>query len=117
MNIGYNTKGGKKVTRSQAIRRHRKMWRWLAEHPGKEKHDWPGWEENGGPYRDDWAHCFLCSYAVSVVGEDSGRVACEECPLKWPDPKGTCTPLLAAWARREKGIAKQIAELPVRRRR
>ena len=101
-------------TRGSRIRAHRKMWRWLAENPKMNKWQWPKWKSNGGKYPDQPLDCFLC-----------GGV-CGECPLVWPG--GLCTRhkgsvgLFSLWVRTSleetrAHLAKQIAELPVRKER
>lgn len=101
-------------TRGQNIRAHRRMWRWLSENPKMEKLAWPGWENNGGRYPCQFASCFLCGGS------------CKLCPLVWPGGEccidtGKGSGLFSQWLRRPFGskerakIAKQIAELSVRR--
>lgn len=95
-------------TRGARIKAHRKMWRWLAENPQKQKDEWPGWIWNGGGYAEEAAHCFLCHYP------------CRECPLIWLDLRTLCiTSFHRRWTMCESSeersrLAKQIAELPVR---
>jgi len=101
-------------TRGQRIRAHRKMWQWLSENPKVSKGSWPGWEANRGRYPNQFADCFLC------------KDGCKLCPLIWPG-SGICLEtregngLFSKWSRSFWGskerakIAKQIAELPVRR--
>lgn len=100
------------LTRERAIEEHRKMWRWLAEHPEKKKWDYLLDET---PILNDLINirnmCFLCTYT---------KEKCNCCPLDWG--AACCCKddgLIARWnnARsiREKAtFAKQIAELPER---
>lgn len=101
------------MTRNQAIRRHRILWRWLAENPEASKSQWPGWELNGGKYEETDADCFLCEFAQR----------CGDCPLEWPG--GRCLSPGSPFVKRDKrgttkkeraNLAKQIAELPIRRK-
>ena len=103
---------------------HRELWNWLADNSTKDKHDWPGWKDNGGKYTDAWAHCFACEYGGT---DDEGDRAC--CPLEWSGTDQT------AYACEEVGspffkwkglngnietyhspeLAREIANLPVRK--
>ena len=104
------------ITRSQALRRHRQMWRWLAENPGKYKWGWPGWSENGGPYDygDGCHYCHLCYFT---------NCDCSLCPVNWGAGKEfiKCTEDGSMYVNWMQGLsdasstAKQIAELPRRR--
>lgn len=80
------------LTREEAIRRHRKMWNWIADklkadeiksHPfitGYKKE----YVETYFPGMEIQANCFLCEYANSQVKtEDDYK--CDYCPLKWGD--------------------------------
>lgn len=64
------------LTREEAIKRHREMWKWLAENPMKKKADWPGWSKAG--YAEN--HCFCCEY-VKYFSTDG----CKSCPVVWQD--------------------------------
>lgn len=103
------------LTREQAIKEHRKMWRWLAEHPGKQKQDYLEFVEID--WRGMSSSCFLCEY---VLGKYE-KWECKHCPLDW-DERG-CTnedkSLYDEWwyehdNRRRAELARQIAELPER---
>ncbi len=64
----------KKPSIDEAIELHRKLWDWLAKNPGKEKHDWPEWD-NYSPYEPLYnSYCFAC-----MVSED-----CATCLFEWP---------------------------------
>ena len=98
---------------------HEELWGWLAEDPKREKWDWPRWEMKGGDIPGKWAYCFPCAYA-----EQTER---DCCPLDIPgwNPNsydGFCLDGLYDKWRHTKGkarsaLAKQIAELPIRKRR
>lgn len=95
------------LTREQAIAEHRKMWRWLAEHPNKNKADYLLGEKQIRVLN----LCFLCQYT-------GGK--CAKCPLDWEN-ECCCDEgdLYDKWgriqnARKKAELAKQIAELPER---
>lgn len=109
------------MTREQAIVEHRQMWRWLAENPSKDKHDYlraKGINENELELR-----CFLCTYAAAEKKRAEGIRWCAYCPLDWGG-RGCDEPehsLYGEWAnenkrRRRAKLARQIAELPERKR-
>jgi hypothetical protein len=67
-----------KLTKEEAIKRHRELWGWLAENPMKEKTDWPGWERYDAALND----CFLCEYVLKSQKNDSNRLSiCDYCPV------------------------------------
>lgn len=70
------------LTREQAIKEHRKMWNWLAEHPEK-----PKWDYFKIHY-EQFSHinndCFLCEYDHQNEGGYCG----EECIIDWGDTGG-----------------------------
>lgn len=69
------------LTREKAIEEHRKMWRWLAEHPNKCKSDYL---ELMGIDADDLINrCFLCTYAERQRQKACEFVCCDYCPLDW----------------------------------
>lgn len=79
-----------KLTKEEAIKRHREIWGWLAENPMKEERDWPGWERYDAALND----CFLCEYALKSKKNDSNRLnICDYCPVEFKEtndyPKGT----------------------------
>ena len=79
-----------KLTKKEAIKRHRELWGWLAENPMKDKLDWPGWERYDVALND----CFLCEYALKSQKNDSnGLSRCDYCPVEFDaigdSPKGT----------------------------
>lgn len=53
---------------------HKALWNWLSKNPGRKKHEWPGWEENGGRMEYMSSSCFAC-------GCDD--YDCPRCPLDW----------------------------------
>ena len=101
------------MTKEEAIRKHREMWRWLAKNPG----EWNGdYLEKFDPEARLYHYCYLCAY----VAENYGN-RCNSCPVEWP--KGRCCDdeeLYSKWkfAMREDEytraaeIARQIAEVP-----
>lgn len=108
-----------KYTTEQLRDWHRDLWRWLSEHPEKEKREWPGWTEmamvkdehrpsiwagRGGTYTIRIPlipnYCFACEVAGFptdriLPGEDRNanmRAACAKCPIDWGvlDEDGVC---------------------------
>lgn len=71
-----------KLTKEQAIREHRKMWNWLAEHPDKCKSDYLELN-NFGHINND---CFLCEYS----NQNNGRFCDKDCILHWGNTNGCC---------------------------
>ena len=63
-----------KLTREECITESIELWTWLAE-MGKEKKDWPGWEQYGG-CDEVYGGCFLCEYTSRKY---TSR-ACDICP-------------------------------------
>lgn len=84
-----------KLTKEEAIKRHRELWGWLAENPMKEKTDWPGWDWPGWEsYENINSSCFLCEYAFESQKNDfNGLSICDYCPVEFKEtngyPKGT----------------------------
>lgn len=72
-----------KLTKKEAIKRHRELWGWLAENPMKDELDWPGWERYDAALND----CFLCEYTSNKYSK------CEHCPVEFKEtndyPRGT----------------------------
>ena len=60
-------------TTAQRKKLHKKLWMWLAEHPEKEKGDWPGFITIKIPKSE----CFLCEERYERDKMDP----CCECPL------------------------------------
>lgn len=106
------------LTRNQAIRGHRKLWRWLAENPFAYKHEWLGWKRNGGSHEECRSSCFLCECAVH--NRKNGIIVC---PLDW-SPGESCQSNedYLLWETKEGSkeeisqAAKNISELPRRRK-
>lgn len=74
-----------KLTKEEAIKRHRELWGWLAENPMKEKTDWPGWERYDAALND----CFLCEYVLKSQKNDSnGLSSCDYCPVEFDAIEG-----------------------------
>ena len=100
------------MTRQEAISKHRKMWRWLAENPGKRKDDYL-WKVD--PEARLYNYCYLCDY---VSKNHNGE--CEYCPVEWPEEYCCEDGLYDKWLDAvvckdyalAAEIAKQISELP-----
>ena len=65
------------LTREQAIKEHRKMWHWLAEHPEKCKKDYFEVYHEKFDYMSN--SCFLCEYSR----QNSGYYCHEDCLCDW----------------------------------
>jgi hypothetical protein len=66
---------------------HRELWGWLAEHPSRGKHNWPGWKRC---VADDPSRnlCFACTEARIRAGENdqspgTSFATCKLCPISW----------------------------------
>lgn len=101
------------MTRQEAIRNHREMWRWLAKNPGKWKMDYL---MRYDPEVKLLADCYLCEYT-----DENHNGECEYCLVEWPVGPCYCYDgLYSTWesAMKRKNyahageIAKQISELP-----
>lgn len=68
------------MTKKEALQITADLWKWLYEHPSKEKYDWPRWEWKGGEVRECLSCCPLCEYAKI---EGTYRVDCCHCLLQW----------------------------------
>lgn len=64
------------MTREEAIEKFREHWRWIAAEPGRDKHDYPPFENEAVV-----ARCYLCEYCKL----NDGRY-CEDgtCIIAWP---------------------------------
>lgn len=71
------------LTKEEAIRLHRELWGWLAENPGRDKREWPEWEDNGGKFPRVRNLCFACEYDHQE-GIKNHSYACSDCPFEWP---------------------------------
>ena len=70
---------------------HMALWRWLAENPGKEKDEWPGWSYNDGQLSDVTNDCFACEYTNYPANNEYRAYNCERCPIQWTFQDGTVT--------------------------
>ena len=78
----------KTLTKDEAIRLHRKMWRWIAEETEKQGRKVSKWEyfkamgidENDVPTYD----CYCCEVVDQQINEISPlAMLCDFCPLDW----------------------------------
>jgi hypothetical protein len=66
---------------------HRRLWKWLALNPSKQKKSWPGWKEFNEldinkRFRNSISNeCFACQEAIQR--KKSGDLACFTCPITW----------------------------------
>ena len=106
--------------RKKAIENHRKMWRWLAEHPDKGKLDYLLMHD---PHARLINNCYACQYAAKNFNFlDEYDNLCDHCPLDW-NGRTCCKEedsLFEKWAlagdyEEAAEIARQIAELPERK--
>lgn len=83
---------GYSLSKEEAIKRHRMMWKWLSEESLKHKRviikqeafEHFGWDEN------EIAHCcWCCEYAEQHIKRPNRENPCNHCPLEWPN--GGCT--------------------------
>lgn len=93
---------------------HRKLWNWLADHPGSWKSD----------YFEDWgydsiprSYCFACEVAYREAYRANSPAGCRFCPLGGPRIVGCDDGLYAEWwatASHEdrRQLAHKIANLP-----
>lgn len=86
-----------KLTKRTALQFCEDLWFWLAEHPEKDKGDYPEWEKNGGSIPNMLHDCPCCEYVVSILGANdiqNPQRDCVHCPLSqfwsqfWAD--GNC---------------------------
>ena len=113
-----------RLTKSEAIANHRKMWRWIAEETLKQKckvEKSEYFKAHGITYVP-LTLCYCCEYIL-----DAG--VCPDCLIEWGGEYGTCLDrdnrydhkgLYALWKRETNYIkaaelAKKIAELPERK--
>ena len=68
--------------RKIVIEKHRKMWRWLAEHPDKNKLDYLLMHDISARINHN---CYLCEYAVARALSEDGNThhVCKYCPVDW----------------------------------
>lgn len=114
----------KKLSKRTAIAQFRRMWRWLAEHPGKDKDDWPEWKENGGKIPDYLNDCSLCEHKRQNYGFNGRSSDCwNDCIIVWPGKNCTTdisSPFLS-WhypnsLKAKAKLAKAVSELPERKK-
>jgi hypothetical protein len=60
---------------------HIALWQFLYDNPGKDKEEWPGWQDEKWSeirlYHFIEIYCFACRWAYSIDAVS----ACESCPL------------------------------------
>lgn len=94
--------------------KHKELWNWLADNPGKTKHEWPGWN---GKFVESC--CFACVYDTEKGAEEGCLDCCNYCPLEWPGNLvcGEPNSLYEEWDAADKDsspIARRIANVPVK---
>ena len=64
---------------------YKDFWDWATKNPTLTYWEWPGWEQNGGAYKDLINDNFACDYAYSISTDDK-FVDCRNCPIDhWVD--------------------------------
>ena len=77
----------KNITKDEAIRHHRQMWRWIAEETerlGRKVYKWEyfkvmGIDKNDIPYFE----CYCCEFDRQARADKTFCCQCEKCPLDW----------------------------------
>ena len=117
-----------RLTKKLMKKNHTELWLWLAKNPKKEKDDWPRWKINGGDiFYLERNECFPCEYTLTHRRQGEDVFGCR-CPLdfpRWEETDGGYEYCLGglfdkwrfAKGKARSAIAKQIAELPIRKRR
>lgn len=92
---------------------HRKLWNWLADHPGAEKHDYfRNWDPDSVPRNE----CFACEVACREADRTDTYRTCKCCPLGGGRIVGCNGGLYTEWAtttfrKRRQQLARIIATL------
>lgn len=105
-----------RLTKKLVKELHTELWLWLAENPKRDKLDWPQWKFNGGDIASIRGSCFPCEYTT----QGRNRVCC--ClDFSGVITDGCLGGLFDQWekakGKQRSAIAKQIAELSIRKRR
>ena len=82
-----------KISKKEAIRKHRMMWNWIADQYQygstksvvELKREFTRVNDPGIEIPSD---CYCCMYA-GERGENQSRYICKNCPLEWPASKDT----------------------------
>ena len=115
-----------KLTKSEAVREHRKMWNWIADETEKrkekvEKEDYFIEVEPYCSIREEREElCWCCEYVSSIEdGWDECWACWACCPIVWPNRKHCIYETFGKWDietnwKRAAELARQIANLPER---
>lgn len=108
------------LTREEAIRRHRRMWNWLAdetEQTGEPIAKSNAFKHFGWDVADAFALCWCCEWVYSKCNKfDFDKVyyksACSFCPLDWSNGekkilKATCSKIMSDDGHMNAGLYKQ----------
>lgn len=93
---------------------HRKLWNWLADHPGAIKAAYfKNWDRNSIPHNE----CFACEAALQAARRANTYHTCRFCPLGGERIIGCDGGLFVEWAaaascKRRQQLALKIANLP-----
>lgn len=77
----------KKLSKEDAIRLHRALWKWIADETESRKKTVSKNKSTMVKKLNPYNNCFLCEYAFSASGRKS--VDCTKCPLEWGTEKRT----------------------------
>ncbi len=69
-----------KIDMKEYEEKHRKMWKWLSEHPECGKESYPEFEEGIK------LHCYACQFVSDNT--ENGEVNCNKCPMDWSNCVG-----------------------------
>ena len=102
------------MTQINFEKEHRKLWNWLADHPGAEKQDYFK-NRDYIPYNE----CFACEAARREADRVNTIYFCRLCPLGGGSVVGCSGGLFARWwasssPKTRRRLALQIAKLPWR---
>ena len=66
------------ITEQNAHYWHRRLWDWLAKHPGALKSEWPGWKY----FEDVLCDCFACEIGEKRLSRtEYSSKRCSVCPV------------------------------------
>lgn len=102
-----------KLTKEEAIKRHRMMWNWIGDETLRlkqkvYKHSAMGYFH----WESIELSCWCCEYDSQFAKE-----ACTNCPVHWPGGRDRCCELYNRWChtfdyKKAADLAYQIANLP-----
>lgn len=76
-----------KLTKEEAIRRHRMMWKWIANETLRRRRcvrDWEAFDHFRWDYYAAFEHEWCCEYAGRAAKADGEKIqTCRYCPIRW----------------------------------